>query len=442
MRNLSNGNWTIHLTRRVNGPDGTFLGLVVAAIEVAYFEDFYQAITPREGGAVTVLRRDGTVLARFPHTETMMGRKLPADSPWYAIVERGGGSYRGPGYLAGTAQIATVHPLTDYPLVVDVTVSEDTALAQWRRQATFIAIGALCAAIGFAVLFRALAAQFCRLETQALVLARTSADLRQAKDSAETANRAKSEFLARMSHELRTPLNAVIGYSEMLLEDAEAERREEQQIADLRRINGAGKHLLSLVTDVLDLAKIEAGKMELAAEPFDLGSLIDDVVATCRTLVADNGNEFVIERGGALGIVIGDPTKLRQVVLNLVSNAAKFTSKGRVSLAVAREREAEDGDGWIRIAVRDTGIGIRDEHLPRLFQNFSQIEAMTARRPGGTGLGLALSQKLCRMMGGEITVESRPGQGSCFTVRLPATPGPARAADAPEPLPGLATAEG
>jgi signal transduction histidine kinase len=245
----------------------------------------------------------------------------------------------------------------------------------------------------------------------------TAAKLLEAKEEAERANRAKSVFLAKMSHQLRTPLNAVIGYSEMLLEDAEANGHE-GETADLKRINSAGKHLLSLVTDVLDMSKIEADETELVIQPFDVAGFIEDVIATTRSLVVSNGNEFIVERGSDLGIAISDATRLRQATLNLLSNAGKFTHNGRVTLAVAREKRA--GGDWIRIAVTDSGIGITKDNLSKLFKNFNQAEASTASRFGGTGLGLALSQALCRMMGGDITVKSEIGRGSCFTISIPA----------------------
>jgi signal transduction histidine kinase len=252
--------------------------------------------------------------------------------------------------------------------------------------------------------------------------------LRAAKEAAEAANRTKSQFLAHMSHELRTPLNAVIGYSEILLEDAKEEGGDEP-LSDLRRINSAGRHLLSLVNDVLDLSKIEAGRMELVMAPVDPDRFIQDIIETCRPLIADHGNELVIERGSDLGSFIGDATKLRQVVLNLVSNAAKFTENGAITLSVARKRQA-DGD-WLTVAVRDTGIGISPENLAKLFTNFTQADPLIGQKYGGTGLGLALSQRLCRLMGGEIVSESLVGRGSCFTIRIPvamtgAAPAPER----------------
>ena len=245
----------------------------------------------------------------------------------------------------------------------------------------------------------------------------TAARMRRAMEDAERANEAKSIFLAKMSHQLRTPLNAVIGYSEILLEDAEL-KRDSSQIEDLRRINAAGKHLLSLVTSVLDLSKIEADKTELVVEPFDVASFIEDVVDTSRSLIAANHNEFVIERSPDLGIMISDATKLRQSVLNLLSNAGKFTKNGRITLNVSRER-GTTGD-WIRISIEDNGIGITADNVQKLFKDFNQAEASTSTKYGGTGLGLALSQSLCRMMGGAITVESTYGRGSRFTISVPA----------------------
>jgi len=239
-----------------------------------------------------------------------------------------------------------------------------------------------------------------------------------AEDDAERANGAKSDFLAKMSHELRTPLNAVLGYSEILLEDAELEGRGEQ-IADLQKISGAGKHLLAMVNDILDISKIEAGKMGLNLETVDLDKLVDEVEATSRPLAAKNTNLFVVERPDKLGTIQADATKLRQAIFNLLSNAAKFTQNGQIKLVVSRDMR-HSGE-WIAIAVSDTGVGISKEQQANLFSNFSQANAAIAAKFGGTGLGLSLSQNLCHLMGGLITVESEAGKGSCFTIHLPAT---------------------
>jgi signal transduction histidine kinase len=244
----------------------------------------------------------------------------------------------------------------------------------------------------------------------------TEEQLRLAKQLAEEASRARSVFVAKMSHELRTPLNAVIGYSEILLEDARADGRTEQVVQDLSRINTAGKHLLALVNDVLDLSQIEANNVTLQIEPVEFVSYVRDVVATAEPVIVRNGNRLELDTSAAFGLIQTDPTKLRQVILNLLSNAGKFTADGVVTVTARRDRKAGD---WIEIQVRDTGIGISKTDLPKLFRNFVQI-GRAKSASGGTGLGLALSQMLCAKMGGNISVESEEGRGSCFVVRIPA----------------------
>jgi signal transduction histidine kinase len=254
------------------------------------------------------------------------------------------------------------------------------------------------------------------LEGEAELHRETAIRLREAKDMADEANRAQSIFLAKMSHELRTPLNAVIGFSEILLDDVELDGKDSRKKADLLRINSAGKHLLSLVTDVLDLSKIESNRIDLKIERFDLNEMVREVIATVEPLVVENENKLVVKCPQDLGIVSTDQTKLRQAALNLLSNAAKFTRNGTVTLTVQR-RKRQAGD-WIEIQVQDTGIGIAETEVGRLFQNFGQANRSTSSRYGGTGLGLALSQKLCALMGGGISVKSELGQGSCFSIRV------------------------
>jgi signal transduction histidine kinase len=233
------------------------------------------------------------------------------------------------------------------------------------------------------------------------------------------ASQHKSQFLANMSHELRTPLNAIIGVTEMLREDAEALN---QDLEPLDRVLGAGRHLLALINDILDLSKIEAGRMELNLETFALPPLIEDVVKTIEPLAAKNGNQVAVHCVGEIGMMHADQMRLRQALLNLMSNANKFTEKGTVTIAAHQGQE--NGRDWITLSVADTGIGMTADQMGKLFQEFSQASSTTASKYGGTGLGLVISRRFCQMMGGDITVASEPGKGSVFTVRLPSSAAP------------------
>ena len=243
-----------------------------------------------------------------------------------------------------------------------------------------------------------------------------------ARQAAEAANRAKSQFIANMSHELRTPLSAVIGYSEMLGEELE-DIGQAALLPDLRKIEAAARHLLSLINDVLDISKIEAGRMTASAETFTVSDLLRDVSDSTGSLVEKKGNRFVLDTGAAgtadLGSMHQDQTKIRQCLLNLIGNAAKFTERGTITLTVRRHRE--EGADWLSFAVADTGIGLTEEQIGRLFERFVQADDSTTRQFGGTGLGLAITRAFCRTMGGDIGVASTPGAGATFTIRLPAT---------------------
>jgi signal transduction histidine kinase len=234
----------------------------------------------------------------------------------------------------------------------------------------------------------------------------------------ELASQNKSQFVSSMSHELRTPLNAIIGLTEMMVTNA-ARFGTEKALEPLKRVNAAGNHLLGLINQVLDLSKIEAGKLELNPETVNLSPLIDEVIGTAGQLAEKNNNRLVVEAEQNLGAVTVDPMRLRQILLNLLSNACKFTRQGEVKLKAGR---VANGGDWVELAVSDTGIGMTSEQQAKLFAEFTQADSLTARKFGGTGLGLAISRRLARMMGGDVTVASEMGKGSVFTVRLPGHP--------------------
>jgi len=254
------------------------------------------------------------------------------------------------------------------------------------------------------------------LEVEIVHRKRTQEELLTAKQAAEQASRAKSAFLANMSHELRTPLNAIIGYSEMLEEEVQ-DLGKISNVRDLQKIQAAGKHLLALINDVLDLSKIEAGKMQLNIEAFGIADMIEEIVMTLKPAIAKNANEFQLRMPQNIGVMRADVTKVRQILLNLLSNACKFTDHGTILLDVNRVPNA--GQDWIQFRVGDTGIGITAEQQENLFHEFTQADISIARKYGGTGLGLAISHRFVQLMKGRIMVESAPGQGSVFTVHLP-----------------------
>jgi signal transduction histidine kinase len=247
---------------------------------------------------------------------------------------------------------------------------------------------------------------------------RAEQELRQAKDAAEAANQAKSTFLSNMGHEFRTPLNAIIGYSEILQKEV-ADLGLQDMLSDLARIRQAGQHSLALISDILDVSKIETDRMELRLETFDVQKPIGDVIWAATPLVEQQHNLLTVEYRDSVGRMQADRDKVRQILMDLLSNAAKFTHEGQITLIV--ERHVKVGGDSLLFHVVDTGIGIAPERIADLFEPFSQMDPSMPRKYGGTGLGLALCQRLCALMGGEISMASEPGRGSTFSVRLPAT---------------------
>ena len=533
------GNRTFFLARRINDRRGGFAGVVVALVDCDYFEEFYRAISPNEGDAVMLLRRDGTLLLRHPRLDDAVGRPMPSQSPWYQSIAGGGGTYRTSGLLVGKPRIVATHAVPGYSLAVNIGVSEDTALAAWRREALLIAVAALGAVVGYAILFRALAARTRRLErgtaelsvvAQALresearfrdfatitsdwlwesdadhrftyisdsarrfghepsaIIGRTRAEvaapsdrerakwdqhmamldrhesfrdfvytrevgvekivsingnpvfdaaghflgyrgtardvtaqalsernLHEAKLAAEAANISKSQFLANISHELRTPLNAIIGFSDMMMTGIAGPlggKIEEYS----RIINSSGKHLLHIVNDLLDIAKIDAGKFRLESEPIEPASFAAACLEMVREAANDQELQLTVEIERDLPIFHADARRLKQVMLNLLSNAIKFTEpEGRVVLRL-RRTEA----GAVVFEVSDTGLGMSEEELEIAMEPFGQVDAGLNRRHDGAGLGLPLARSLVEQHGGALRIDSEKGLGTTVTVTLP-----------------------
>ena len=426
VNNRGSGTPTIYLARRLSAPDGRFLGLALGAVELSSFDRLYASLELGEGNVIALWRRDGVLLARYPAVQA--GTRLPPEAvvapsaPWHGVE----GVFERMGNLDGGApqsRVIASQAVSGFPMQVNIARTEWLILKDWRRDVIGIGGAVGLAALCVLGLMWALLRRFNAYEAvaaasrdrESAVAARVQAEA--AREAAEEANRAKSAFLANMSHELRTPLSAVIGYSELLEEEAE-EMGAASMLADLGRVKGNARHLLGLINDVLDLSKVEADRMDVFVEEFDVAGFVRDAAATVEPLVRRKSNSLALDLADGLGAMRSDSVKLRQCLFNLLGNAAKFTEGGRIVLRVRRQAE-RDGD-WLAFAVEDTGIGMTPEQLGRLFQRFTQADESTTRKFGGTGLGLALSRAFARLLGGDIAVESEPGRGTVFTLRVPA----------------------
>ena len=423
VRNRGNDDWTVFLARRVPSRDGSFAGLLLGAIDLKYFEDFYRSVSLGEGSAISLIRLDGVQLVRYPPAE-VIGMQFPAGGP-RALQGGTNGVIRDISPVDGMLRIKAAWKLTNFPLFVLVTQTEATALQAWRGVA--LVLGLVTAFCTGAILVAAVAIG--RWWRQQQMLANAHADHAEAEHAravaeadlahererhAEEANRAKSGFLATMSHEIRTPLNAVLGLAGSLLDGSLAPA----QCEVVRAIRDAGDSLLRILNDILDYSKLDAGRMTFEAAPFSPATLTQNVISILGPRARAKGLAIIAEADPALPAgLLGDAGRIRQVLLNLVSNAVKFTDAGVVTIRARCIGGAGDTI-TVEWSVHDTGIGIAPDRIGSLFGEFVQADSTISRRFGGSGLGLAISKRLTEHMGGTIGVESAEGSGTTFRVRL------------------------
>jgi hypothetical protein len=396
VRNRGSGTWNIYIARRLNDPNGEFMGLLLGAMSLQYFENFFASTSISEGGSITLVREDGTLLANYPHSGNIGEQSSGAGQRALAA----GGNIRELSTKDQRMRIRSARMLPNYPVLVEVTQTEDNVLRSWRAMAELL--GAMSLVSTIVVLIAV------------FVIARWWKKQEQLTQAAEAANAAKSAFLAMMSHEIRTPMNAVLGLTTTLLEtNLDADQR-----GSVLAIHDAGDNLLGILNDILDFSKLEAGRLSLEHIAFSPEALVQNTLSIIGPRASAKGLLIRSVNDSVLPLALkGDAGRIRQVLLNLISNAVKFTAAGEVVVS-ARCLAQDPNFATIEWAVSDTGIGIAPEQVGNLFANFVQADNSISRRFGGSGLGLAICKRLVEQMGGEIKVISTPGQGSTFRFSL------------------------